>query len=125
MHPVVIFDFISLLASLSALVVLLTRWKRALEHDIKLLLTGLFVCNIFYSFCLVAEWSGLSTTLDPYEDIIGAMLPMWWVFIFYAFLQQIAACDLQQSEEDYRDLFNNADELIQSEIGRASCRERV
>jgi two-component system cell cycle sensor histidine kinase/response regulator CckA len=114
MHPVVIFDFISLLASLSALVILLSNWKRALEHDIKLLLTGLFVCNVFYSFCLVTEWSGLTRALDPYEDIIGAMLPMWWVFIFYAFLQQLAAQDLQQSEEDYRDLFNNADEIIQS-----------
>jgi len=117
MHPIAIFDLISVIASLTALTVLIMGWKCALDRDVKFFLAGLFVFNIFYSLCLYAEWSGLTKDFDPYEDIIGAMLPMWWAFVFYAFLQQIASIDLLWSEEKYREFVEGTDDFI-SQVDR-------
>jgi PAS domain S-box-containing protein len=104
MHPVVVFDFVSFLASLTGLFFLVKGWKRVLPRDAKLLLTGLLVFITFYSLCLVLEWSGITKALDTTEDLIGALMPMWWAFVFYAFLQGIASSDLRSSENRYRRL---------------------
>jgi len=100
MHPVAVFDFISLLASIAALIILLKSWYQPLKWDVKLMLTSLLVFTLVYDFCLMLEWTRININLDPFEDIVGALLPMWWAFIFYAFLQQTAFSDLQQSEQE-------------------------
>ncbi|MBW2247936.1 MAG: response regulator [Deltaproteobacteria bacterium] len=106
MNLIVIFDLITFCTSLAALIILLIGWKRALSRDVKLLTAGLFVFTSLYSFCLVLEWSGITQVLDPFEDLIGAIIPMWWAFIFYSFLQQLASNDLRESEERYRTLIS-------------------
>jgi len=100
MHPVAVFDLISLLASIAALIILFKNWYQPLKWDVKLMLISLLVFTLVYDFCLFMEWTGINLNLDPFEDIVGALLPMWWAFIFYAFLQQIAFRDLQQSEQE-------------------------
>ncbi len=100
MHPVAVFDLISLFAAIAALIILLKSWYRSLKWDVKLMLISLLVFTLVYDFCLLMEWTGININLDPFEDIVGALLPMWWAFIFYAFLQQIAFGDLQQSEQE-------------------------
>jgi PAS domain S-box-containing protein len=112
MHPVAIFDLVSFLAALTALIVLLGGWRRALKGDTKLLLAGLFTFMLFYSFCLFLEWSGISKAFDAIENFIGALIPMWWAFVFYAFLKEIASHDLQQSETKYRLLVDHQNDLI-------------
>ncbi|MFC1813749.1 PAS domain S-box protein [Thermodesulfobacteriota bacterium] len=112
MNLIVIFDLITFCTSLAALIILLIGWKRTLSRDVKLLTAGLFVFTLFYSFCLTMEWSGITKALDPFEDLIGALIPMWWAFIFYSFLQQIYSLDLRQSEERYRDIVEGTDDLI-------------
>jgi len=112
MHPVAIFDLVSFLAALTALIVLLGGWRRALKGDTKLLLAGLFTFMLFYSFCLFLEWSGISKAFDAIENFIGALIPMWWAFVFYASLKEIASHDLQQSETKYRFLVDNQNDLI-------------
>jgi PAS domain S-box-containing protein len=106
MNLIVIFDLITFCTSLAALIILLIGGKRALSRDVKLLTAGLFVFTSLYSFCLVLEWSGITQVLDPFEDLIGALIPMWWAFIFYSFLQQLASHDLRESEERYRTLIS-------------------
>ena len=107
MHPVVVLDVISLVASVTALVFLLKGWKGTLKRDGKFLLLGLFSFTMFYSFCLVLEWSGMTKALDTTEDLVGATLPMWWAFVFYAFLQDTASRDLRQSEERLQRVIQN------------------
>lgn len=115
MYFVAALDIVFFLSSITGLIFLLRGWKTPLPRDVKLLLAGLLGFILSYSFCLALEWFGLTKALDPFEDIIGALLPMWWAFLFYAFLREIAAHDLRQSknrlranEEKYRVLFDEA-----------------
>jgi len=112
MHPVAIFDLISLFASLSALIILLKSGYQALKWDVKLMIISLLVFTLVYDLCLALEWGGVKIDLDPIEDIIGALLPMWWAFILYAFLQQIAFSDLHQSEHRFRRLFEQSNDAV-------------
>ena len=112
MHPVVIFDLISLSAALAALFILLKSGYARLKWDVKLMLINLLIFTLVYNLCLVIEWSGISIELDTFEDIIGALLPMGWAFILYAFLQQIAFNDLHQSEYRFRSLFEQSNDAI-------------
>ena len=83
MHPVAVFDLISLLAAIAAIIILLKSGYQPLKWDVKLMLISLLVFTLVYDFCLALEWTGININLDPFEDIIGALLPMWWAFIFY------------------------------------------
>jgi PAS domain S-box-containing protein len=107
MHPVAIFDLVTFLGSLTALALLLKGWKKALRRDAKLLLAGLFSFLMCYSACLFLEWAGITKALDTMEDFIGALLPMWSGFVFYAFLQEIAGRDLRLSEDRLRSILDS------------------
>jgi two-component system cell cycle sensor histidine kinase/response regulator CckA len=107
MHPVAIFDLITFLGSLTALVLLARGWKGAVRRDAKLLLVGLFALLMFYGLCLFLEWSGMTMALDTIEDFIGALLPMWFAFVLYAFLQEISGRDLRISEEWLRSILDS------------------
>ncbi|MBN2275925.1 MAG: response regulator [Bacteroidales bacterium] len=98
MKSVAVFDLISFLVTLSGMIVLLWIRKKRINRDIKLLIIGLLFLIILYDFSLFVEWSGITDELDPYEDLIGAMIPMMWAFLFYAFIQKIGNIDLLESE---------------------------
>lgn len=104
---IVFFDLISLFASLIALFFLFTGAKCLIGRDIRFVLTGLLSFSLFYAFCLTIEWTGLSKELDRFEDFTGALLPMWWAFVFYSFLQQADTTDLKKSEENLRITLNS------------------
>ncbi len=108
MHPVAVFDIITFLASLAALIVLLKGWKRALEPKAKLVFTGLLVFTMCYGFSLFVEWTWQTKVLDRIEDIIGALVPMWWAFVIYAFLAGIAEEELREREARFQELFDEA-----------------
>jgi PAS domain S-box-containing protein len=107
MHPVAIFDFITVLGSLTALVLLVSGWNRALRRDAKLLFAGFLSLLMFYGLCLFLEWAGITTALDSMEDFIGALLPMWFAFVIYAFLQEISGRDLRISEDRLRRILDS------------------
>jgi PAS domain S-box-containing protein len=110
MHPVAVIDLVSFFASLTALIVLLKNRRRPFGGAIRLLLMGLLSFSMFYSVCLFFEWAGITKAFDPFEDLIGALIPMWWAFIFYAFLQAMAGHDLKESEERYRTILEEIED---------------
>ncbi len=112
MPLIVTFDLISLLASLAALAILFAGWRRIPGREVKLFIAGLLISNSFYASLLALEWSGITQALDPYEDVIGALIPMWWAFIFYAFILHGRNFDLRKSEENYRLLAYNSIDCI-------------
>ncbi|MBN1413761.1 MAG: response regulator [Bacteroidales bacterium] len=99
MKGIAYLDLVSLLASFSGIVVILFSGKYKIRTDIKLLLMGLLLILLLYYLSLFIEWYGITNALDPYEDLIGAFIPMMWAFIFYAFIQKISNVDLLESEK--------------------------
>lgn len=89
MNPESILDIIYVLTALAAM----AGWVRRSHHDFSvstvLLLLGLLSFSLLYGICLAVEWLGITARLDTLEDYLGALLPMWWAFIFYAFLHEI------------------------------------
>ncbi len=104
---IVLFDAIALLAAAGAGGLLILHWKSIQGRDIKVVLAGLLIFSMIYAACLLIEWTGLSLKLDKLEDFIGALLPMWWAFVFYSFLQRVDTFDLQKSEENLRITLNS------------------
>ena len=70
-----------------------------MRTDLKILLTGLLFFILIYLICLILEWSGLTGDFDPIEDVVGAVVPMWWAFLFYGFLSEISERERRRSEE--------------------------
>ena len=107
MSYILIFDCVALIAAVFSLIVVLLRWKDNLGRDIKAVSSGLFIFTSLYSLSLALEWSGTSQLLEPFEDLIGALIPMWWAFTLYSFIQQSSKLDLLKSETKYNDLTEN------------------
>jgi PAS domain S-box-containing protein len=108
MHPVAAFDIVTFMASAAALFVMLYGWKRALEPRAKLVFAGLLLFTSSYGLLLLIEWSGITEALDRAEDIVGALIPMWWAFVVYAFLAGTIEQQLLERESRFEDLFDKA-----------------
>jgi PAS domain S-box-containing protein len=98
MSHVVIFDLIAILAYSLTFVIVIKSWNKIFLKDLNIIFLMVIFISLLYSFFLFLEWSGLSDAFDPVEDVIGALLPMVWVFFFYAFLQAVLTFNLRQSE---------------------------
>jgi len=105
---IVVFDIITFLASAVGLIFLLKGWKRALQPKTKLVFTGLLIFTMCYSLCLFVEWYWGTKVLDRAEDVIGALVPMWWAFVVYAFLGGIVEQQLREREGRFQELFDKA-----------------
>jgi PAS domain S-box-containing protein len=108
MHPVVVFDIITLLASAVGLILMLKGWKQALQSKTKLVFAGLLIFTMCYGFCLFVEWYWGTKIMDRIEDVIGALIPMWWAFVFYAFIGGVVELQLREREARFQELFDKA-----------------
>jgi signal transduction histidine kinase len=97
--PIAILDTVFILAPFMAITVLLIRNRKGIHIDIKILVSCLLLLNILYGLCLVFEWTAITDILEPYEDLIGALIPMMWAFIFYAIMQNISEQELKQYQD--------------------------
>jgi len=93
------FDAIGLCATVAALVACISyllRIKRDRRANIILLLVLFSAC---YEGLLLIEWLGISQGYDPYENYVGATLPLWWLFTFYILTQSTLMDQLAENEE--------------------------
>ncbi len=112
-HPVAYIDAVFVLASAAALLILIgNRRSKILGRASKQLLGWLLIFTLIYSLCLFLEWSGISSAFEKIEDIIGALVPMWWLFIFYGFMQELTNRDLRRSEKKFRAIFDQTFQFI-------------
>ena len=96
-------DFISFLAVIIALIVVLRGWNRALPNDIKLLFVGLLGISLFHHFSDILEWGGISGALDPFEDFVELLIPMLWFMLIYSYIKELTTNDLKKSEGALRE----------------------
>ena len=112
MHYFIAFlDALSVFYTLAALIVIGVNWRR--YKAIRLLVVGLLCFNLCYYIFLFLQWADIAFELDKLEDLTGALIPMWWGFIFYAFIHNIAIRDLRESEKEFRTLFESANDGLQ------------
>jgi PAS domain S-box-containing protein len=111
-HPVALLDLIAFLATLITLVFLWKGRKLVFLRKAKVLFIALILFSLSYNLCLFLEWSGLAEAYEILENFIGALIPMWWAFVTYAFLQEIAQRELRNSEARYQDLYDHAPDMF-------------
>lgn len=99
MNPVACMDLIAAAASLAALMTVLFGRSREVSRDTRLALVALITCTFGYAACMYLQWSGITSQLETVEDLAGALLPMFWVFVLYTLLQGIAQRDLRESRQ--------------------------
>jgi len=112
-NPISIIDCVSLMTVLVGLIIFLTR-GRAFRSDVRFLFIGLLALTLFRNFSNVLEWSGITAIVGLYEEFVEILTPLLWVFFLYAFLRQKDEEALRESEEQYRLLFENVNDVIYS-----------
>ncbi|WP_028313203.1 PAS domain-containing hybrid sensor histidine kinase/response regulator [Desulfatibacillum aliphaticivorans] len=110
---IAIIDAFSLGFCCLAMAILISKSKNSpLMRDQKLVLGGLILFMGVYYFCIFVKWAGITGSLEAFENFEGALIPMWWAFVFYALMNMIAANDIQESESKYRLIVENQSEVI-------------
>jgi len=110
---VAILDIVMVLAVLAAVAGLVRRTHDYFLFSTRLLLACLLFFMLLYGTCLAIEWLGITKQLDAFEDYIGALLPMWWAFVFYGFLHET---DLQANKTLNRELEKRVVSLQEAEL---------
>jgi signal transduction histidine kinase len=101
-------DFASFLGALAALIFVFKGRRSDIHRGAKYLLAGLLALLLFQGFSNILEWTKLTAALDPFEDYVEILVPVLWVFFFYAFLQEAVN---QQLEATNQQLLANDQQL--------------
>ncbi|MFP4050718.1 MAG: PAS domain S-box protein [Thermoplasmata archaeon] len=107
MHHIVTINLFISVISIGALVILLSKWKKAFYRDTKWIFSFLVLLIIIHSIINTLEWSGLALWIDPLGDLIETLQPLMWVFFFYAYLKEVDKKKIEKSERKYRELFES------------------
>ncbi len=100
MNPIVLLDSLYVIFSLATALLLLWYHKRIKFYILNFFpIFGLTLMGFLYGIALFIEWDGISLSFEHYENLIGAMLPMFWIFVFYALFQHQSIADVSLSEE--------------------------
>ena len=113
MNIIAIYDIIGLSALiLAALMVIISKKKSDFFKGKKIVFLGLILFLSFYGISLFLEWSNITLSLEKVEDITGAIIPMWWIIMFYSCTQSISNIDLTKSEKKYRQFIEGTTNIV-------------
>jgi PAS domain S-box-containing protein len=105
MSPIAILDLIACGVSLSALGLLILKFKSLLLQGLsRYLLAGLLALMAAQFGSLFLEWSGWAdqNLFDYIENFLGTLSPMAWFLVFFCLVKEVAATDLMKSEQKLR-----------------------
>jgi len=112
MTTISVIDLISLVALIASVIGIVRGWKSNLSWDSTLLLLGIATASPLHATSNVLEWSGITATLDAYEDYFQLIEPILWFFFVYSFLRAKETDDLRESEERYRALYEDLPDAV-------------
>ena len=102
MNIIVILDMISVLAGLLSIFWLIVAPRQSLHRDIRILVLVLVFVTVCYEVFMMIKWLGLTTKIESFENMIGALIPMMWAFVFYSYIQKGINQDIRNNEENLR-----------------------
>jgi len=97
MNSIAILDLIAILASFAGFFIIILKWKDV-PFLIRLQGTTLFVLSFVYALILFLEWDVIEKPVEDVENFIGALIPMIWGYMFYAFIQHAGNTDIIDSQ---------------------------
>jgi PAS domain S-box-containing protein len=99
--PIAIIDLIAFSGTLCALgICIFFTYKKVASEGVNafiILLTALAA----YECLITIEWLGITSRLDFFEDYIGALLPLCWLFAFYVMANTVINSELSESERRF------------------------
>jgi len=102
MNLIAFLDMIAVIAGLIALIIMLFGNRYRANPDIRFFIFSLLLFTVGYEAFMMFEWLGISHNLDSFEDMVGALIPMMWVFVLYMFIQRNINNDIRNNEENMR-----------------------
>jgi len=107
MSIIVIFDMISILSGLVAIFWLITASRQIIPRDIRVLVLVLVFVTVCYEVFIMIKWLGLTGSIESFENMIGALIPMMWAFVIYSFIQKGINQEIRDNEENLRITLNS------------------
>jgi PAS domain S-box-containing protein len=107
MNIIVFLDMISVLAGLGAMFWLITAARQSIPRDIRILVLVLVFSTVCYEAFMMIKWLGLTNKIESFENMIGALVPMMWAFVFYSYIQKGINQDIRNNEENLRITLNS------------------
>ena len=99
MNSIVFLDVIYIFFALATTTLLLIYRKKLNFHITSIVpIVGLSIVQVLYGVIMFLEWYGISSSFEKYEDIVGTLIPMFWMFVLYALFQYVSNSDLRESE---------------------------
>ncbi|HQO26675.1 MAG TPA: PAS domain S-box protein [Acidobacteriota bacterium] len=105
-------DVVSLLGVLAAIVCLLRGWPRVFRQDSRIMLLAFLLTSLFMYTSNFLEWTGITGNLDPFEDYLEVLVPLFLAAFGYTFIQHSVEERLRSSEARYRTLIESATDGI-------------
>jgi PAS domain S-box-containing protein len=106
MNIVAFIDFISFFAIITGIFIMIFSKKLIINRDIRLLVIGFLFVILGYVIFMIIEWLGISHSLETFENIIGALVPLMWAFVLYSLIQHGINRDLTINKENLRITLN-------------------
>ncbi len=110
--PITVLDAASLLVTLFTLVMLAAASRVTVSRDVKIMLTALLALSLLHNLGNLLEWAGISHALENYEGYVVALIPVLFIFLFYAHLRRVSERERRLSSQRYEVLFNSVNDAI-------------
>ncbi len=110
MFFIALLDSISILFILIAGFITISAWRHNQHRDTRLQTFCLLFFSLLYYLFMFLQWSHIDLELDKLEDLSGTLIPLWWAFVFYVFINRIMMQDLNESEAEFKILFESAND---------------
>ena len=100
-----VINFVAALACVAVLIFTISNPNKTGSG--KIMVSGIAFMGLAYYTSIFLGYATDSYRFEYIENIIGAILPIWWAFLFYILQNKVYVRVLSDSEKRYRELVHN------------------